>query len=228
MFRSRERTAELTQWQGGGKVRGVALLLPGGFVRSRLRPLKFVEQGLHELATELTERGRPDGIAVHLLHYRYAGWNGASADTATDTRWALAELAARYGDVPIVLIGNSLGGRAAFQEAGHPAVAGVVGIAPWLPDGAPVEHLTGRRVLIIHGDRDRTEASAAKSLDYARRALPFAPDLARYEVPRGSHYLVKQADAVRALTTAFVLTVLGGEPSSVAVGELRTPLPPRG
>lgn len=228
MFRSRERTAELTEWQGGGEVRGVVLLLPGGFVRSRLKPLKLVEQGLQELAAELTEQGRSDGIAVHLLHYRYAGWNGAAADTAADTRWALAELASRYGDVPVVLIGNSLGGRAAFWEAGHPAVVGVVGIAPWLPYGDPVEHLVGRRVLIIHGDRDRSEASAAKSLDYARRALAVVPDLARYEVPRGSHYLVKQADAVRALTTAFVLAILGTEPSPLAIGELSASLPPRG
>ncbi|GAA3052675.1 hypothetical protein FHS39_003298 [Streptomyces olivoverticillatus] len=91
-----------------------------------------------------------------------------------------------------------------------------------------MEHLVDRRVLIIHGDRDRSEASAAKSLDYARRALAVVPDLARYEVPRGSHYLVKQADAVRALTTAFVLAILGTEPSPLAIGELCAPLPPRG
>ncbi|MFE0459642.1 alpha/beta hydrolase [Kitasatospora sp. NPDC058965] len=227
MFKSRKRQPKLTDRQGEGAVKGVALLLPGGAVRSHFGPLKIAELGLRELQVELTERGRPHGIAVHLLRYRYAGWNGADADTATDTRWALAELAARYGEVPVVLIGNSLGGRAAFWEAGDPRVVGVAGIAPWLPEGDPVAHLAGRQVLIIHGDRDRSAASAAKSLAYAERARAVVPGLARYEAAGGNHYLVKQADPVRALTTAFVLSVLGPEPSPLVAGELHTPLPPR-
>lgn len=211
----------------GGPVKAVALLLPGGFVRSRRGPLKIAEVGLQDLVAELTERGSSDGIAVHLLHYRYRGWNGDAADAAVDTRWALDEISRRYGDVPVVLIGNSLGGRAAFWTAGHPAVVGVAGIAPWLPGGDPVEHLAGRRVLIIHGERDRSAASAARSLEYAGRAREVVPDLARYEVPDGRHYLIKRADDVRALTTAFVLAVLGAGPSPAPSGDLRTPLPPR-
>lgn len=227
MFTSRERSAGLTEWQGEDAVKAVALLLPGGFVRSRRGPLKIAELGLQDLMAELTERGRSGGIAVHLLHYRYRGWNGDAADTAVDTRWALDEITRRYGDVPVVLIGNSLGGRAAFWTAGHPTVAGVVGIAPWLPAGDQGEHLAGRRVLIIHGDRDRSAASAARSLEYARRARQVVPDLVWYEVPGGRHYLIKRADDVRALTTAFVLAVLGAGPSPTASGDLRTPLPSR-
>ncbi|MFI6154363.1 alpha/beta hydrolase [Kitasatospora sp. NPDC051170] len=228
MFGSRERVAELTAWQGGDEVRGVALLLPGGSVRSRRGPSKLARLGLRDLVTELTERGRAHGIAVHLLHYRYRGWNGEAADTAVDTRWALAELARRYGDVPVVLVGNSLGGRAAFRSAGDPVVTGVVGIAPWLPDGDPVDHLAGRRVLIIHGDRDHSTASAADSLAYARRAAEFVPGLARYEVPNGGHFLTRRADDIRALTTAFVLSTLADEPAGLATGQLHTPLPARG
>lgn len=228
MFGSRARVAQLTDWRGSGQVKGVALLLPGGSVRSRRGPLKLAEWGLRDLVTELTGRGRAHGIAVHLLHYRYRGWNDEAADTAVDTRWALAELARRYGDVPVVLVGNSLGGRAAFWSAGDPAVTGVVGIAPWLPDGDPVDHLAGRRVLIIHGERDRSTASAAESLAYARRATAVVPDLARYEVPEGNHFLVKRADDIRALTTAFVLSTLTGESAAFATGELHTPLPARG
>ncbi|MFJ9695629.1 alpha/beta hydrolase [Kitasatospora sp. NPDC101183] len=227
MFGSRERAAELTDRRGSGEVKGVALLLPGGSVRSRRGPLKLAELGLRDLATELTERGGDHGIAVHLLRYRYRGWNGEAADTAVDTRWALAEIARRYGGVPVVLVGNSLGGRAAFWCAGDPAVVGVAGIAPWLPEGDPVDHLAGRRVLVVHGDRDRSTASAAHSLAYARRAAEFVPDLARYEVPEGGHFLVKRADDIRALTTAFVLSTLGDDPAHFATGELHTPLPAR-
>jgi pimeloyl-ACP methyl ester carboxylesterase len=228
VFGSRERQPQLTEGQETGEVKGVALLLPGGKVRSHRGPLKLAELGLRELQTELVERGRPHGIAVHLLRYRYAGWNGADADTAADTRWALDRLAERYGEVPVVLIGNSLGGRAAFREAGRANVAGVAGLAPWLPEGDPVDQLAGRRVLIIHGDRDRGEAGAAKSLAFAERALAVTPALARYEVPGAGHWLVKQADDLRALTTAFVLSVLGTGPDPLTPGGLRTPLPVRG
>ncbi len=74
MFRAqRPRTAELTPRPGDGPVNGVALLLPGGFIRSRSGPLKVAERGLRDLSVELTDRGRPHNIAVHLLRYRYAG-----------------------------------------------------------------------------------------------------------------------------------------------------------
>lgn len=181
MFRAQRglRSAQLTSWQGegftesasgstggaggdpAGPVRGVALLLPGGFVRGRGGPLRIAELGLRDLAAGLAGRGRGHGLAVHLLRYRHSGWNGADADTAVDTRWALDELERRYGPVPVVLIGNSLGGRAAFWCAGHPNVVGVAGIAPWLPSGDGIDQLAGRRVLIVHGTRDHSEASAA-------------------------------------------------------------------
>ncbi|MFJ2189417.1 alpha/beta hydrolase [Kitasatospora sp. NPDC087861] len=229
MFQApRPRTAQLTPWTGDGgtdQVKGVALLLPGGFLRSRRGPVKVAELGLRDLAAEVTARGRPHGVAVHLLRYRYSGWNGADADTAVDTRWALDELARRYGPVPVVLIGNSLGGRAAFWCAGHPNVVGVAGIAPWLPSGDQVDHLAGRRVLIVHGTGDRSAANATQSLEYALRARAVVPDLARYEAPGANHYLIRQAGDISALTTTFTLATLDAEPAALAAGTVCTRLP---
>ncbi|MER7673050.1 alpha/beta hydrolase [Kitasatospora sp. NPDC096128] len=228
MFRAqRPHTAQLTPWEGDGPVSGVALLLPGGFIRSKLGPLRIAELGLQGLAIELTDRGRPHGVAVHLLRYRHSGWNGADADTAVDTRWALDELDRRYPGAPVVLIGNSLGGRAAFWCAGHPNVVGVAGIAPWLPTGDRVDQLAGRRVLIVHGTADHSAANAAQSLEYALRARPVAPDLARYEVPGGSHYLVRQSADINALTTDFTLAALGAGDAPLATGAVCTRLPAR-
>ncbi|MFF0410965.1 alpha/beta hydrolase [Kitasatospora sp. NPDC004745] len=230
MFRARRpRAAQLTPPPGGdgatGRVTGVVLLLPGGFLRSRRGPLKVAELGLRDLTAELTARGRPHGIAVHLLRYRYSGWNGADADTAVDTRWALDELARRYGDVPVVLVGNSLGGRAAFWCAGHRNVVGVAGIAPWLPSGDPVEQLAGRRVLIVHGTGDRSAANAVQSLEYALRARPVSADLARYEAPGANHYLIREAADISAITTSFSLAALDAEPAPPAPGTVCTRLP---
>ncbi|MFD0401088.1 alpha/beta hydrolase [Kitasatospora sp. NPDC127121] len=231
MFQAqRPRTAQLTPRlgdDGTGRVEAVALLLPGGFLRSRRGPLKVAELGLRRLTAELADRGRPHGLAVHLLRYRYSGWNGADADTAVDTRWALDELARRYGDVPVVLIGNSLGGRAAFWCAGHPNVVGVAGIAPWLPSGDPVDHLAGWRVLIVHGTGDHSAANANQSLEYALRARPVVPDLARYEAPGANHYLIRQTADISALTTDFTLDTLKAEPAPLASGTVCTRLPTR-
>ncbi|WP_051710717.1 alpha/beta hydrolase [Streptomyces sp. NRRL S-350] len=228
MFRAqRPRTAELTPRQGDEPVEGVALLLPGGFLRSRSGPLKVAELGLRDLAAELTDRGRPHGVAVHLLRYRYSGWNGADADTAVDTRWALDELARRYPGAPVVLIGNSLGGRAAFWCAGHPSVAGVAGIAPWLPSGDPVDQLAGRRVLIVHGTGDHSAANATQSLEYALRARQVTPDLARYEAPGANHYLLREARDISTLTTDFTLATLNAAPAPLATGSVCTRLPTR-
>jgi pimeloyl-ACP methyl ester carboxylesterase len=230
------REPQLVGWHRTDDVRGAAVILPGGAARSRGRYWTFVDIGLRALAQQLAERGEPGGLAVYLLRYRHRGWNGDRADTLVDTRWAVAQVERAHGDVPVALIGNSLGGRAAFWAAADPRVASVVGIAPWLPPGDPVEQLAGRKVLIIHGDRDRGSAGARRSLAYAVRARAVVPDLARFEAVGDNHYLLRRYADCWALTTEFVLGTIGGdglEPviaaamAAPAPDGLRTPLPVR-
>lgn len=228
-----DRQPQLVPWHRTSDVRGAALILPGGAARSRGRYWSFVDIGLRGLARRLVERGEPDGLAVYLLRYRYRGWNGTRADTAADTRWAVGELGRMHGEVPVALIGNSLGGRAAFWAAGEPHVASVVGIAPWLPNGDPVEQLAGRKVLILHGSRDRSGASAKRSLAYASRARTVVPDLARFEVVGDNHFLIRRSADCWAVTTDFVVGTIGNGPLNPAISAamvapapdgLRTPL----
>ncbi|MEV4094452.1 alpha/beta hydrolase [Streptosporangium saharense] len=226
------RSAELLVQPGGAtgaEVRGIALLLHGGAVNGHGRPSRLAALGLNAPAKRLAELGQGAGVAVVRLRYRFRGWNGAEASTLADTEWALETLRRDHGDVPVVLVGNSLGGRAAFRAAGHPNVVAVAGVAPWLPPGEPVEQLAGRRVLIVHGDRDRSDASAADSLAYAERARPVT-DVRRLEVAKAGHFLLTRADDVWAVTTDFTLdTLTGREPSRLPPEEpsapLRTPLP---
>ncbi|WP_042381135.1 alpha/beta hydrolase [Streptacidiphilus melanogenes] len=225
------RRPELSPHEASGPVRGVALLLPGGSVSSHRRPLRFVEWTLGPLVSRLLDADGEAGLAVRTLRYRYRGWNGEEASTLADTLWALEELRRRYGDVPVCLVGNSLGGRAAFRAAGHESVVGVCGVAPWLPPDEPVEQLASRRVLIVHGDRDHSEASAAKSLAYAERARAVAP-VARLEVAGANHFLMRRAADFWSVTAEFVHDTLAGrEPSPLlahalaAPDGLRAPLP---
>jgi pimeloyl-ACP methyl ester carboxylesterase len=199
--------------------RAAAIILPGGAENSRGRYWSIVDFALRSLARRLAEAGRPDALAVYLLHYRYRGWNGENADTLADTREALDEIRRKHGDIPVALVGNSLGGRAAFHAADGPTVASVVGIAPWLPEGDPVEQLAGRKVLILHGERDRSSASSAMSLAYAQRARLIVPDLARFEVGGDGHLLLRRAADCWALATAFVTATVGTRPLESAIAE---------
>ncbi|SEK79210.1 alpha/beta hydrolase [Streptacidiphilus jiangxiensis] len=229
MDKRQKRQPELSAREGSGPVEGVVLVLPGGTIKGYRPPLRVAAWALKPLVQRLTVDG--DGIAVHQLRYRFRGWNGEEACTLADTEWALAQLRARYGDVPVCLVGNSLGGRAAFRAAGHSSVVGVAGVAPWLPPGDPVGQLAGRRVLIVHGDRDRSGASAADSLAYAERAREVVP-VCRLEVAGANHYLLSRAADFWSVTAEFVLDTLAGREPAPLLAEaladpdgLRTPVP---
>ena len=234
MKQRHERGPALSPYRPDGPVRAAALLLPGGSVTSHRPPLRLAERPLRDLHQRLAEAGTAQGLAVHLLRYRYRGWNGEEASALADSRWALAELERRYGDVPVCLVGYSLGGRAAFRAAGHRNVAGVVGIAPWLPPGEPVGQLARRRVLIVQPDRDRGDTSPAVSLAYAERARSVTPEVCRFEVAGVNHYLLRRTAGFWALTTEFVLGTLTGRGYGPLITQalaspdgLRVPLAPR-
>lgn len=180
-------------------------------------PVRLVDLGLLLPRLALAAHREPLGLAVHLLRYRYRGWNDDDADTATDARWAVRALAARYPGAPVVLIGNSLGGRAAVAAADHPAVTAVAGLAPWVPAGQPVEPLAGRQLLIVHGAADRSEAPAADSLDFARRARSAGIVTARFVVAGAGHFLLRRREDWSALVAAFTLAAaeLAGMPALV-------------
>ncbi|MFS8198283.1 alpha/beta hydrolase [Streptomyces sp. CWNU-52B] len=91
-----------------------------------------------------------DETLLGQVRFRQRGWNDGAA--AIDVLRALSELNRLAGDVPVVLLGHAMGGRAALRAAAHPQVLGVVALAPWLPAGEPVSPLTGRSVLIMRGD----------------------------------------------------------------------------
>jgi dienelactone hydrolase len=225
------RTIELISWHRTNDAHAAVIILPGGTESSRGRYWKIADLGLRALARNLAEAGEPDGLAVYLLRYRFRGWNGDAADTLVDTREALERIRQRHGHIPVALVGNSLGGRAAFHAAGDAGVTSVIGIAPWLPEGDPVDQLAGRRVLIMHGDRDHSSASSAMSLAYAQRARGVVTDLARFEVGGEGHFLLRRSSDCWALTVAFVTATVGTRPldpviaAAMGAQDLRVPIP---
>lgn len=142
-----------------------------------------------ERAIRQAVRGHP--VVVCRPRFRVRGWNGADASPVRDLTEVLDDVGRRFGPVPVVLVGHSMGARAALRAAGHPAVAAVTGLAPWLPPGEPVAQLAGRRILLVHGSADRV-TRPADTWAYAGRARSVTA-VEAIEVRNGDHALLRRA-----------------------------------
>ena len=191
-----------------GAVRGVALLAHGGLSNSlaagsRLQPPAI---RMYPFLLGLHRAGRGRGIAVCQLRYRVRGYN--DGDPVADVEWSLDEIARRHGDVPVALVGHSMGARSALRAAGAENVRAVVALAPWLPEGEPVAQLARRSVVIAHGRRDRV-TDPARSLEYSLRARPITERLCRFEVGRSGHAMLERFWIWQQLVREVALPALG-------------------
>ncbi|WP_419995562.1 alpha/beta fold hydrolase [Streptomyces boninensis] len=186
------------------------LLLHGGRERGTDAPPRWnlPDLRMRPFARAIRRAAGDRGAAVGRVRYRCRGWNGAREDPAQDARQALDQLAAHFGDIPTVLVGHSMGGRAALRVADHRLVRAVVGLAPWCPPGEPVAHLRGRSVVLLHGDRDRTTDPAA-SADFAARAQAAGVAAATVLMPGAGHAMLRRAGSWHGLTTEVVTGLLG-------------------
>ncbi|MDP5185374.1 alpha/beta hydrolase [Blastococcus sp. BMG 814] len=195
-----------------GSPRAVALFCHGGTVASveppKERALSLVRMRAIEQFVSGAAAGQ--GLTTCLLRYRVAGWNGAAADAYADVHRALARIRAEHGELPVVLVGHSMGGRAALRAGGHDGVAAVCALAPWTPPGEPVGHLRDRTVAILHGRRDRW-VPAQLSADFAVRAQRAGARVARFTIA-GGHSMLRSAHRWHAFTRDVVLAGAGLAP----------------
>jgi pimeloyl-ACP methyl ester carboxylesterase len=148
------------------------------------------------------------GVVVGRVRYRCRGWNGGRADAVRDTLRALDELGLLIGRLPVVLVGHSMGGRAALQAAGHDLVGGVVALAPWCPPQDAVLQLSGRQAVLLHGERDRV-TDPQQSVDFTERARRAGAQAGTVLVARGEHTMLRRAVTWQSLTTRTVAALLG-------------------
>ena len=196
-----------------GPARGIALFCHGGTAASLEPPreralsllrMRAIERFVHAAAADR-------GLGTYLVRYRLAGWNGPAADAYADVRWALERVRSEHGpELPVVLVGHSMGGRAALRAGGDASVRAVCALAPWTPPGEPVEHLRGATVAILHGQGDRW-VPAALSADFAVRARQAGVRVARFTIA-GGHGMLRRADRWHGFVRDIVLGGTGLAP----------------
>jgi alpha-beta hydrolase superfamily lysophospholipase len=173
-----------------GPVRGVALLAHGGRSTGTRRASRIDAAALrmYPFLLDLHRAGRDSGLAALQLRYRVRGYN--EGDPVADVEWALSEIARRHGDVPVCMVGHSMGARSVLRCAGRDSVRAVVALAPWLPPGESVAALRGRQLYAAHGSRDRITSSLATQA-FVRRAAAVAEVAEFRDMGPLGHYLVR-------------------------------------
>ena len=203
-----------------GNARAIALVLHGGRERSAapVRANQLAVVRMAPFAAGLARAGRDRGLAVARMRYLVRGWNGAAQAPVADVRWVLDELAMRFPEVPVALVGHSMGGRAAIHAAAHPSVRAVVGLAPWIEPNDPYRSVEGCDVLVVHGDGDRITSPKA-SAAWTRRAATVAASAAYVSVRGDGHAMLRRARLWHEVTADYVVARMLGDAPGDTLGD---------
>lgn len=212
----------LTRRDVEGRPRALVLMLHGG----RADDLTSVDDRSASwrrsrwMMDQIQDRAHQAGVGLWLLQYGVRGWNARVASPASpvpDVRWALDEVRRQLGDLPVVLLGHSMGARAAVAVADDPSVTGVVALAPWLPADEPVHTLAGKRFAAAQGRLDRI-TSFRQTAAFCRRAERVAATTELKDMGRVGHYMFRSRPAWNSFAVTRALSFAHrGMPGSTGV-----------
>lgn len=169
---------------------GVVIVLPGGKPQSIQNSEAWRLSNVRMWPFAQTLHATLPTVAVHRVRYRTRGWNAPDLCAVADAQTALEVATNTHPGAPVVLMGHSMGGRVAAHVAVHPAVSGVVALAPWWPEQDADLIPRGRGLLVLHGEQDRWT-----SADAARQGVEAAQlrgvDAEFRSVPGSGHFMLR-------------------------------------
>ena len=191
--------------------RALVLVLHGGKQTSS-QPVDGRSASWKRMASmqrSITPKLQEDGVGTWLLRYRTRGWNHGAP--VADARWALDQVRRELGDLPVVLLGHSMGARTAAYVADDPSVVGVVALAPWWQSDDPVSALRGKPVAAAHGRADKITSARMTRAFLHRAGGPEGRASATefHDMGRVGHYMFRGVAAWNEFATSRSLALFG-------------------
>ena len=188
------------------------LVLHGGASRpgrSAVSPAQLSVQRMVPIARRIARAGRGRLAVLRLLN-SHRGWD-TKHTPIDDVSWALPQVRESYGDVPIGLVGHSLGGRAALLSGSLLGVRSVVALNPWVYPTDRAD-LAGRSVLVVHGTADRV--ADPERARVVASAIAETTDVTFVPVEGGKHAMLRHGATFERTATDFLLSSLLGARSA--------------
>ena len=187
--------------------RGIVLVLHGGGKREDPTVNPRQPSVLRMVPVAYAIRRAAQGqLAVFRVLNAERGW-GDGRGRVADVARALERAQERVGaELPVSLVGHSLGGRAALMAAGLPMVNSAVALAQWVQQDDDLIGVVGRKLLFIHGTADRVA-----SIDRARRladSLASRNEVSFVEVRGGTHAMLRHRREFDGRAAQFVARAL--------------------
>lgn len=205
----------------GARPEAVVLLLHGGEPDhfAPVRPFDISVLRMFPFGRSVFRAGR-GRIRVATLRYAVRGWNGEQESPLPDARWAIDQIAERFGDTPVGLVGHSMGGRVALRVGDYQGVRSVAALAPWLPPGEPIPPMDDRSVLLAHGTADR-RTDPAETFELAKRFAAEGIDVELVKFPGARHAMLFPARPWHDLVARFMVSTLLAPATEGSTGRRR-------
>jgi pimeloyl-ACP methyl ester carboxylesterase len=132
---------------------------------------------LERLQRTLFKKLDASALSVWLLRHSKRGWDEDDSGHPQPVveAWAALDDIQRSLNLPVVLVGHSMGGRTAVLVADHQTVVGVVALSPWVDLDVSVAPLSGKQFAATSGDPDFSFSTDGgtpieKTREFTRRA----------------------------------------------------------